>query len=85
MKIIVHASDGHNFVIPLPTTWLTTPTALRFILNAEGKHTDASASKIPPEAFQALCQAIDQIKKKHGSWELIHIERSDGYIISIIL
>ena len=85
MKIIFHASDGHRFVIPFPTAWLTSPTALRFVLTAERKHADISAPNIPPEAFQALCQAIDQIKKKHGTWELVHIEHSDGSIVSIIL
>lgn len=85
MKIIFHASDGHRFVIPFPTAWLTSPTALHLVLTAGRKHADISAPNIPPEAFQALCQAIDQIKKKHGTWELVHIERSDGSIVSIIL
>lgn len=85
MKIIFHASDGHSICIPFPTAWLTSPTALRFVLTAGRKHADISAPNIPPEAFQALCQAIDQIKEKHGTWELVHIERSDGGIVTIIL
>ena len=40
---------------------------------------------IPPETLQALSQCILDIKKKHGTWELVHVESADGDLVSIIL
>ena len=40
---------------------------------------------IPSEALQALSQCIRDIKKKYGTWELVHVESANGDLVSIIL
>ena len=85
MKITVHSVDGHRFSIPLPTALLTSPTLLRFALNAGRKHAGPSMPDIPSEALQALSQCIRDIKKKYGTWELVHVESANGDLVSIIL
>ena len=85
MRITVHSSDGHHFTIPLPTALLTSPALVTLALKLGKKHTDTSVPNIPPEAIQALCQSVREIKQKHGAWELVHVESADGEQVSIIL
>lgn len=85
MKIIIRSSDGHHFTIPFPTALLTSPTALRFELNASRKHIAMPPVNIPPEAVSALCRSIRQCTKAHSPWELVHVESANGDLVSIIL
>ena len=85
MKILVHSSDGHRICIPFPTALLTSPTVVQFGLNIGKRYAGASMPNIPPEAVQALCQSLRQIKKQYGQWELVHVESADGDLVSIIL
>lgn len=85
MKITVHSSDGKRIFIPIPTALLTSPTVVRFALNMGKKHAGSAMPSIPPETVQALCDSIRQIKKRYGQWELVHVESTDGDLVSIIL
>jgi hypothetical protein len=85
MKISIHSSDGHSICIPFPTAFLASPTAVRFALNIVKRHARISMPNISPEAAQALCQSIRRIKQQYGQWELIHMESTNGDLISIVL
>lgn len=85
MRILVHSADGHRISIPFPTALLTSPTVVNFVLKLGKKHAGASMPDIPPEALQALSQSIREIKKKYGTWELVHVESAEGDLVSIIL
>lgn len=38
---------------------------------------------IPEEAAYALCDELRRIKRKHGTWQLVNVESSDGSSVII--
>jgi len=99
MKIIIKG-EGHNINIPIPTrmifskasvwTWLklarkTMHSAEKYIPeNAEDK-VESYLESLPDKAVYALCDELLRIKRKHGSWDLVEVESSDGTHVLIQL
>ena len=99
MKIQVK-SDGHNFSISIPTglifskpsVWLYRKLARKFAAHAKDYmpgeieiSADALLAGLPDEAVYALCAEIMRIKRRCGSWELVHVISSDGDEVQITL
>lgn len=83
MKIRMH-SEGNRCCIVLPTRLLFSKGLLKLGLRIGKRYTDA-VPDIPPAALDALCDELRRIKKKHGSWELVHMESADGSQLQITL
>ena len=83
MKIHIREED-RSFTIVLPTRLIFSKTILKFGLRIGKKYSD-QVPDIPPEAVDALCDELRRIKKKHGSWELVNVQSSDGEQVQIIL
>lgn len=99
MKIQVKG-DGHDIVIPVPTglifnrisvsLWLKTirkytKDSARYLPEHTEEKADLFFSKISDEAAYALCAEIMRVKRKHGSWNLVEVESSDGEQVLITL
>lgn len=99
MKIRIKTED-HSFSISIPTglifskpsVWLYLKLARKYSSRMEQyipedaeKSVDNILMNLPEEAVYALCDEIRRIKKKHGSWELVNVESSDGDKVNIIL
>lgn len=83
MKIRL-SSGKHRFRIILPTRLLFSKGLLKLGIRI-GKRYTKVVPDIPPAAVDALCDEIRYIKRKHGSWELVHMESPDGSMVQIIL
>ena len=76
MRIVVKSEDK--------TIRLTVPTALIFnsfvawVAGFALRYADESVPGISPKSIDALFAEFRRIKKKHGSWDLVDIERADG-------
>lgn len=99
MKIQVK-SDGYNFTIPIPTGLIFSKPSVWLYLKLARKFTshtkeylpenaeivvDALPKRLPDEAVYDLCAEIMRIKRKYGSWELVHVISSDGDEVHITL
>jgi len=84
MKILVH-DEEHDLRIVIPTA-LIFSRATAWLVNHFGrKYAEDAMSRISPEALKLLFVEFRRIKKKHGSWELVDVESSDGEKVKIIL
>ena len=99
MRIIVKG-DGHNINIPIPTrmifskatVWMWLKFARKAMHSAE-KYIPENAEykaeslleSIPDKAVYALCDELLRIKRKHGSWDLVEVESSDGDTVRIFV
>lgn len=99
MKIRIKGG-GHSFCIAIPTglifskpsVWLYLKLAKKNIAYAERympEDVDVSVNSflgnMPEEAVYAICEELRRIKKKHGSWELVAVESSDGGLVKVTL
>lgn len=84
MKIIVTTPE-HDIRLGLPTglvfgrgiAWLGDRVCRKYAPEA--------MAQIPPGALSALFAEFRRIKRKHGSWELVEVESSDGENVKIML
>ena len=77
--------EGRNINITIPTC-LIFNKGTAWIARHFGMHYAGDAMKdIPPEAIDALFAEIRRIKRKHGSWELVNVESSDGERVKVTL
>ena len=83
MKIRIRSNE-RSFTLVLPTRMLFSKTILKFGLRI-GKKYSSDVPDFPPETVDALCDEIRRIKKKHGSWELVNVQSSDGEQVQIVL
>lgn len=84
MRIQIKGSD-RDMNLRLPTTLIFSRVTV-WLANHVGRRYAGDAMKdIPPEALDALFAEIRRIKKEHNSWELVHVESSDGEQVSVIL
>ena len=84
MKIQIRNKE-FGFFIPLPTN-LVFSKGTAWLANHFGRKYAGDALKdIPPEALDALFAEFRRIKKKHGTWELVEVESSDGDRVRITL
>ncbi len=99
MKIKLRG-EGHSFSVTIPTglifskasVWLYlklarkyTSTAAKYIPENSEKMADSLLNNLPEEAVYAICEELRRIKKKHGSWELVHVESANGELVNVIL
>ena len=99
MKIWID-SGSRRFTIGIPTglifskpsVWLYLKLAKKNLTVAERYMPDdvdvsfnSLFDKLPEEAVYAICDELRRIKRKHGSWELVNVESSDGAQVKITL
>lgn len=84
MKIRVR-DNSHDLSIALPTG-LVFSRATVWLANRVGRrYAEDALRDIPPEALEALFAEFRRIKKKYGSWELVHVESSGGELVKVTL
>ena len=91
---------GRKFRVGLPTrvifsrpaVWLSMKLAGKGMLHARRympEDVDISVGNmmesLPEEAVYALCDELRRIKRRHGSWQLVEVETSDGTKVNIVL
>ena len=99
MKILIN-SGGREFQIGIPTNMIFSKPSLWLYLKFLRKGSafaqrhmtenievsvNSLFDNIPEEAAYAICDELRRIKRKHGSWELLIVESSDGSRVMIIL
>lgn len=99
MKIQIRA-DGRNVCIGFPTglvfskpsAWLCMKTARmsaaytkRYMPEDIEVSVSSIVKNIPEESVYALCDELRRMKRIRGSWELVHVESSDGSQVMITL
>lgn len=84
MKIQVKADD-HNINILLPTGLVFSKGTVWLANHVGRKYAEDAMKNISPQALDALFAEFRRIKKKHGSWELVNVESSDGEIVIVTL
>lgn len=84
MRILVRGGDDHINLI-LPTRMLFSRAVMGLLKFSLKFQKEDILQGIPPEALDAIFAEIRRIKKKHGSWELVNVESSNGETVKIIL
>ena len=84
MKIHVK-SEGYNIRLWLPTNLVFNPMVARLAVRYGLRDAPDPVQNISPEALEALFAEFRRIKKKHGSWELVHMECASGDKVKIVL
>lgn len=99
MKIQI-STNNREFRIGIPTGLIFSKPSVWLYMKIAGKSTfcaerympaDVNVSvssifeKMPEEAVYAICDELRRIKRKHGSWELVNVESSDGTHVKITL
>ena len=84
MRIKVKSEDTNvNLVLP---TNLIFGRGTVWLANHFGRKYAGDAMKnIPPEALDRLFAEFRRIKRRYGSWELVHVISSDGEEVHITL
>lgn len=83
MKIEVQTPDTSNITISLPNALLFSSALWNGVLKI-GNNAE-NIPDIPPEVTLKACLAIKDFNKTHKNWELVHVETSDGDIITITI
>ena len=84
MKIRIKSKE-QNLRISIPTGLVFSPLGARFICRYGLQYAGDAMKDISPEALTALFAEFRRIKKEHGSWELVHVESSDGELVKVVL
>lgn len=84
MKITVKGSE-RNINLHIPTGMVFNRGSARIANFFARKYAGEAMENIPSDAMEQILEELLHIKKKHGSWELVHIESASGEKISIIL
>lgn len=80
----------NGIIFSKPSVWLYMKLLRKSMSYAEKympDDVDVSVSSllgnIPEEAAYALCDGLRRIKRKHGTWQLVNVESSDGSSVII--
>ena len=84
MKIHIK-SEGQNLRICIPTYLVFSPLVARLGCHFGSQYAGDAMKDVSPEALKALFAEFRRIKRKHGSWELVDIESSDGELVKVVL
>ena len=84
MRIKVKSGDT-NINIPLPTNLVFSKAAVWLANRVGRKYAGDAMKNIPPEALDRLFGEFRRIKRRYGSWELVHVISSDGDEVHITL
>ena len=75
-------SEGKNLRLWFPTNWIFS-RGVAWLAVHYGL--DYSGMNLSAEQLNHLFAEFRKIKKKHGSWELVDVESSNGEKVKIIL
>lgn len=84
MKILIR-TQKKTLCLYVPTFLLCSKGLILLGLRIGKKYDPEHVPDLKPEAVGALCREMKRIKKKHGSWELLDLESSDGDHVQILL
>lgn len=99
MKIRIK-THSKNFSIGIPTALVFSKPSVWLYMKFVRKRLDHTERYMPEdvnvsvgsifenmtdEAVCAICKELRRIKRKHGSWELVDVESSDGSSVKICL
>ena len=84
MKIHIKSKE-QNLRIRISTGLVFSPLGARFICRYGLQYAGDAMKDLSPEALSALFAEFRRIKRKHGSWELVDIESSDGELVKVVL
>lgn len=82
MKIEIRDSEGQK-TLHLPTGMLMNKTVLGLV--CRNRSIQSRLRDLPPEAVEAIVAELNEVRKKHGSWELLEVDTPKGENIRIIL
>lgn len=85
MKICIHSSAGQDMTIPVPNAMLFNPTLLGLWCKFGVSRSGHGMPEIPAESVQAICCALKNYAKIHGSWELVRVESANGDTVVITI
>lgn len=85
MKIQIKEAGGKSLTIPLPNAMLFSPTVVKLVLRFSSHRDHDEMPQFPSEVVDGICAAIKNYTRKHGPWELVHVESSGGDIVIITI
>lgn len=84
MRILVR-DECRDLNIVLPTRLVFSKTLVRIGMYFARKYAPETMESIPSEAVEKLLDEMHRIKKKYGSWDLVHVQSADGEEVLIRL
>jgi len=84
MKIKITGSD-RSFSLTIPNGLVLNGITARIACNAASKHAPEDGQRLSPEAISRIFLELNRIKKKHGTWALVEVEKTTGEKIKILL
>ena len=84
MKIKITGSD-RDFGITIPNGLVLNGITARIACNAASKHAPEVGQRFSPEVIGRIFSELNRIKKKHGTWVLVEMEKATGEKVDIIL
>jgi hypothetical protein len=84
MRITVKARGARRIFIVLPTDLVFSPTMISLWLRI-GRKYSSEVPNISSHDLRAICKAIKETKRSHGSYELVTVESGEGDLVKIIL
>lgn len=84
MKIQVHTSGAVDLTIPLPNALLFSSSLWNGLLKVT-KHSERDIPEVSSHVTKHACRVLKEYVKQAGSFELVHVETTDGTTVSITL
>ncbi len=85
MRILVRRGPEPEVDIRLPDFLLTSTTLYRLGLFLGKRYAGNGMPDISPESLKKISAALKDAKRKYGSFELVHVESSQGEDVTIWL
>ena len=80
----MHGED-HNINLWLPTNLIFSDLIATVGAKTGRKYAADAMGNVTPEQLRQLFREFRRIKRKYGSWELVEVRSSEGYVVSVIL
>lgn len=84
MKIRITDGD-RDFGFTVPNALALNGITARIACNAASKHDPEIGQRLTPEALGRVFSELNRIKKEHGTWVLVEVEKATGEQIRISL
>jgi hypothetical protein len=82
----IRVSDGHRDIrIWIPSGLVFNKLTISIGIWAMKKYTPQYSWNLTAEQLNAVFSELRRIKAKHGSWELVNVQGSDGEMVRVIL
>ena len=82
----IRVSDGHRDIrIWIPSGLVFNKLTVSIGIWAMKKYTPQYSCNLTAEQLNAVFSELRRIKAKHGSWELVNVQGSDGEMVRVIL